>query len=80
VGLLPSGDRPVPISLAITRELELVGAFRFNDEIDEVINALAGGSLYVAPVVTHEFAIEDALEAFSVARDSATSSKVLLRF
>ena len=25
VGLLPSGDQPVPISLAITRELELVG-------------------------------------------------------
>jgi L-idonate 5-dehydrogenase len=80
VGLLPSGDQPVPISIAITRELELVGAFRFNDEIDEVIDALADGSLYVAPVVTHEFAIEDALEAFSVARDSATSSKVLLRF
>jgi 2-desacetyl-2-hydroxyethyl bacteriochlorophyllide A dehydrogenase len=80
VGLLPSGDQPVPISLAITRELELVGAFRFNDEIDEVIDALADGSLYVAPVVTHEFAIEDALEAFSVARDAATSSKVLLRF
>jgi L-idonate 5-dehydrogenase len=80
VGLLPSGDQPVPISLAITRELELVGAFRFNDEIDEVIDALADGSLHVAPVVTHEFAIEDALEAFSVARDSSISSKVLLRF
>jgi L-idonate 5-dehydrogenase len=80
VGLLPSGDQPVPISLAITRELELVGAFRFNDEIDEVIDALADGSLHVAPVVTHEFAIEDALEAFAVARDSAISSKVLLRF
>ncbi|HEX8488899.1 MAG TPA: L-idonate 5-dehydrogenase [Propionibacteriaceae bacterium] len=80
VGLLPSGDQPVPISLAITRELELVGAFRFNDEIDEVIAALADGSLYVEPVVTHEFAVADALEAFAVARDSARSSKVLLRF
>jgi threonine dehydrogenase-like Zn-dependent dehydrogenase len=49
VGLLPSGDQPVPISLAITRELELVGAFRFNGEIDEVIAALADGTLYVDP-------------------------------
>ena len=80
VGLLPSGEQPVPISLAITRELELVGAFRFNDEIDQVIAALADGSLYVEPVVTHEFAVADALQAFSVARDSASSSKVLLRF
>jgi L-idonate 5-dehydrogenase len=80
VGLLPSGDQPVPISLAITRELELLGAFRFNDEIDEVIAALADRSLYVEPVVTHEFAVSDALQAFAVARDSAISSKVLLRF
>jgi 2-desacetyl-2-hydroxyethyl bacteriochlorophyllide A dehydrogenase len=80
VGLLPSGDQPVPISLAITRELEMVGAFRFNDEIDEVIAALADGSLYVDPVVTHEFDVADALQAFAIARDSAASSKVLLRF
>jgi len=80
VGLLPSGDQPVPISLAITRELELVGSFRFNDEIDEVIAALASEALRVDPVVTHEFAASDALEAFEVARDAAHSGKVLLRF
>ena len=38
IGLQPTGDQPVPISLAISRELELAGAFRFNDEIDEVIS------------------------------------------
>ncbi|HEX8510972.1 MAG TPA: L-idonate 5-dehydrogenase [Propionibacteriaceae bacterium] len=80
VGLQPSGEQPVPISLAITRELDLVGAFRFNDEIDDVIASLADGSLSVEPVVTHEFAVADALEAFRTARDSATSGKVLLRF
>ncbi|WP_375424942.1 L-idonate 5-dehydrogenase [uncultured Friedmanniella sp.] len=80
VGLLPTGDQPVPMSLAITRELELVGAFRFNDEIDEVIAALADGSLAVGPVVTHEYGLDDALDAFATARDASCSSKVLLRF
>jgi L-idonate 5-dehydrogenase len=80
VGLLPTGEQPVPISLAITRELELVGAFRFNDEIDEVIAALADGSLFVDPVVTHEYPVERAVDAFAMARDSAVSLKVLLRF
>lgn len=80
VGLLPSGDQQVPISLAISRELELVGCFRFNDEIDEVVAAMADGSLVVGPVITHEFAVGDALEAFAVAQDASTSSKVLLRF
>jgi L-iditol 2-dehydrogenase/L-idonate 5-dehydrogenase len=80
VGLLPTGDQPVPMSLAITRELELVGSFRFNDEIDEVIAALGDGSLVVDPVLTHEYQVADALEAFAVAKDASRSSKVLLRF
>jgi L-idonate 5-dehydrogenase len=31
-------------------------------------------------VVTHEFPVGDALEAFAIAQDSAVSGKVLLRF
>jgi len=80
VGLLPSGPQPVPISLAITRELDLLGSFRFNDEIDDVITALADGSLFVDPVITHVFPLERGLEAFGVARNSAESGKVLLSF
>ena len=80
VGLLPSGEQPALISLAITRELELVGSFRFNDEIDDVIAALADGTLQADAVLTHEFAVEDALEAFETARDASRSGKVLLRF
>ncbi|MCA4133278.1 L-idonate 5-dehydrogenase [Arthrobacter sp. M4] len=80
VGLLPTGPQPVLISLAITRELELRGSFRFNDEIDEVISALADGSLNVSPVITHEFPLERAMEGFEVARNSAESGKVLLNF
>jgi threonine dehydrogenase-like Zn-dependent dehydrogenase len=80
VGLLPSGEQPALISLAITRELELVGSFRFADEIDEVLAALADGTLEVEPIVTHEFAASDALEAFTVALDASVSGKVLLRF
>jgi L-idonate 5-dehydrogenase len=80
VGLLPSGEQPALIALAISRELELVGSFRFNDEIDEVITALADGSLYVDPIVTHEFPASEALQAFEVARDSSVSGKVLLSF
>ncbi len=80
VGLLPSGPQPVLISLAITRELELLGSFRFNDEIADVISALADGSLVVDPVVTHTFALENGLEAFEVAKNSALAGKVLLDF
>jgi L-idonate 5-dehydrogenase len=80
VGLLPSGDQPVPIASAITRELRLVGSFRFNDEIDAVIAALADGSLVIDPIVTHVFPVDEALEAFAVATDASVSGKVLLAF
>jgi L-idonate 5-dehydrogenase len=80
VGLLPTGPQPVLISLAITRELDLRGSFRFNDEIDAVITALADGTLTIEPVITHDYPVTDALEAFDIARNSAQSSKVLLNF
>ena len=56
------------------------GSFRFNDEIDEVIAALADGSLHIDPVITHEYPFSDALHAFEVAKDSTSSGKVLLSF
>ncbi|RWZ49610.1 L-idonate 5-dehydrogenase [Labedella phragmitis] len=80
VGLLPSGEQPALLSLAITRELELVGSFRFSGEIDEVIEALADGSLDAAAVVTHEFPVEEAIAAFTMAKDSGASGKVVIAF
>jgi 2-desacetyl-2-hydroxyethyl bacteriochlorophyllide A dehydrogenase len=80
VGMLPTGDQPVPISLAITRELTLIGSLRFNDEIDAVVAALADDSLVVEPIVTHTFPVTEALQAFAVAADPSLSGKVLLDF
>ncbi len=80
VGLLPPGEQPVAIARAISRELELVGSFRFNDELDDVLAALGDGRLVVDPAITHEFPLEQALEALEVARDPRQSGKVLLAF
>ncbi|QWL31177.1 L-idonate 5-dehydrogenase [Rathayibacter toxicus] len=80
VGLLPSGEQPALLSLAITRELNLIGSFRFVDEMDEVLGALADGSMKVAPIVTHVLPLSRAAEAFELARDASQSSKVLLNF
>lgn len=80
VGLLPTGPQPALVSLATTKELDLRGSFRFVDEITEVLEAMADGSLSTGAVATHEFGVEDALEAFETAGDSARSGKVLLRF
>jgi L-iditol 2-dehydrogenase/L-idonate 5-dehydrogenase len=80
VGLLPPGPQPVPVATAIARELELVGSFRFHDELDAVLAALADGSLAVEPVITHEYPLRDALTALAVAADPTRSGQVLLTF
>ncbi|WP_442907625.1 L-idonate 5-dehydrogenase [Kineococcus sp. G2] len=80
VGLLPPGDVSVPLAPAITKELQIRGSFRFVDEMGDVLAALADGSLRVDEVITHEYPVAEAGEAFDVARDAAASGKVLLRF
>ncbi|BDH59130.1 zinc-binding dehydrogenase [Tsukamurella sp. PLM1] len=80
LGLQRAGDIDFPAAQAITRELDLRGSLRFNDEIDDVIAALADGTLNVRGVVTHVLPAADALDAFAIARDSAASGKVLLDF
>lgn len=80
VGMLPPGPQPVEVSLAIGRELTLVGSFRFHEEMDEVLTALADGTLDVGPVVSHTLPVADAVEAFTIALDAASSGKVLLDF
>jgi L-iditol 2-dehydrogenase/L-idonate 5-dehydrogenase len=66
--------------MIVARELQIVGSFRFNEEIDDVIGALADGSLETGAVVTHELPVEDAVRAFGLAADASVSGKVLLSF
>ncbi|MGR6974243.1 L-idonate 5-dehydrogenase [Streptomyces cynarae] len=80
LGLLPPGDTPVAANALITRELRLVGSFRFDDELTEVLPALADGRLPVEPVVTSVLPVTHTQQAFALAADPARSCKVLLDF
>ncbi|MER6953984.1 L-idonate 5-dehydrogenase [Streptomyces sp. NPDC000618] len=77
LGLLPPGEVPLLGNLAVTRELELRGAFRFDAEFDEAIALLAQG-LPVDAIVTHTFPLAEARAAFDIAHDRTVASKVLL--
>lgn len=77
LGLLPPGEVPLLGNIAVTRELELRGAFRFDSEFDEAIDLLARG-LPVGAIVTHTFPLAEAHAAFDIAHDRAVASKVLL--
>lgn len=79
VGSLPAGAHPVDLSAIVSREIDIRGAFRFDDELDEAIVMLAERAAFAA-IVTDVFDVTDALAAFERAGDPRASSKVVLRF
>jgi L-idonate 5-dehydrogenase len=80
VGNLPGGEAAASLGDLVTREITWKGSYRFVDEIDDALLAMAQG-LDVTPLMTHTFPVARADEAMRVAADPASgSSKVMLRF
>lgn len=79
LGLLPSGDIDFPANLVITRELHLVGTYRFDTEFTDALNFLAAG-VDLTSITTHRFGLEHIAQAFTTATDRAKAAKVILDF
>jgi L-idonate 5-dehydrogenase len=77
IGMLPGEPRPVALAPLIAKEASLLGAFRFDTELDEAI-ALLAARAELGTVVSHRYPLDDALTAFEVAADASRSSKVVL--
>ncbi|MFH5821063.1 L-idonate 5-dehydrogenase [Georgenia sp. AZ-5] len=77
VGMVPNEPRPINLAALVSKELQLRGTFRFDDEIDEAV-ALLDANPGFEQVITHELPADRAVEAFAAAKDSASSGKVLV--
>ncbi len=73
-----TGEMAFPISRLMSREVDFIGAFRFDQEYAWAVRELATGAIDVAPLLTHHFKLEDANEAFAIAADRSQSMKVHL--
>ncbi|MBS1881903.1 MAG: L-idonate 5-dehydrogenase [Actinobacteria bacterium] len=77
VGLMPAGGSSAMANLVVTRELELVGAYRFNDEIKDAVELLDTDDL-AGNVITRKVPLHRAADAFAIAADPTHAGKVLL--
>lgn len=77
VGIPADEPRGVNLAPLVSRELQLRGTLRFNNEIDEAIQLLAT-SPALDQVITHEYPADQAVDAFATAANSNLSGKVLL--
>lgn len=73
-------DIPLPVSKIAARELEIRGSFRFHEEFANGVSAMRQGRLDLRPLITHEFALGEAEQAFLTASDRSRAIKAQVRF
>jgi L-idonate 5-dehydrogenase len=77
VGNLPDVTRPVNLAPLVSKEIQVRGTFRFNDEIDAAITLLDENP-QIEQVITHVLPLEDVDQAFAIAANPEISGKVLV--
>ena len=78
VGILPPGNYGVPLNKVLAKELDLVGTFRFHEEFQWAVDALAGGRVNLQPALSQAFNLSEAVDAFELASDRRKAMKVSL--
>ncbi len=74
------GDMTLPVQAMTAKELTMKGSFRFHAEFSLAVEMMQSKRLNVAPLVTHEIPLAEALNAFTIASDRQQSIKVQLAF
>jgi 2-desacetyl-2-hydroxyethyl bacteriochlorophyllide A dehydrogenase len=76
---VPRGPVEVPLPLIQDRELRLQGtAMYVREDVERAIGLVADGSVPVARLVSAEFGLEDAPDAFRAARDGAGAAATVM--
>jgi L-idonate 5-dehydrogenase len=74
------GDMALPMGMAVPKEIELRGSFRFFEEFAWAIDCISTGRIDVLPILTDTIAATDADRAFALASDRSKAMKVHLTF
>jgi L-idonate 5-dehydrogenase len=79
LGLLPPKcNESLSLSCLASREIELVGTFRFHEEYEQAVHLLQSGRLDPSPILTAQVPIQQAEFAFELASDRRKALKVTL--
>lgn len=77
---LAGGELSFPLNLAVAKELELKGSFRFHEEFALAAELIGARRLDLAPLLTRTYGVDEAVAAFEAAGDRRTAMKVHLAF
>ena len=74
------GDISLPLNVMVAKEFSLQGSFRFHEEFAWAVQLIAEKRIPLAPLLTHSFPVDQAVEAFTTANDRTKAMKVQLSF
>src|SRR4051812_19587754 len=77
---IAGGEMTVPMNMAVAKEIELRGTFRFHEEFALAVALIGGGLVDVMPLLTETIPLAQANEAFALAADRSKAMKVQLAF
>jgi L-idonate 5-dehydrogenase len=78
VGTLPHEPLPFVVNELMAKELDLRGAFRWGIEFDWAVDYLSSRKVDVRPLLSGQYRLADAVDAFHAAADKNRSTKVQL--
>lgn len=78
VGTLPHEPLPFTVNELLVKELDFKGAFRWGIEFDWAVDYIASRRVDVRPLLSGQFPLSEAVQAFALAQDKTRSTKVQL--
>jgi L-idonate 5-dehydrogenase len=69
-----------PLNMVVTKEIDLRGTFRFDEEFAVAVDYIAKRAIDVRPLLTDTLPVQRALEAFHLAADRKKAMKVQISF
>lgn len=70
----------LPLNQLVGKEINFIGTHRFTSEFEQAVSWINKKVVDVRHIITHQYALDQALEAFEMARDRSQSVKVQLLF
>ena len=74
------GDMKLTMNAIVTKELQMRGSFRFDEEFRLAVDLMGKGLIDVKPLLTDTIPFERASDAFDLATDRSRAMKVQLAF
>lgn len=68
----------IPLINALVREVDIRGVFRYANDYTDALDLLASGKIDVKPLITHNYKIEDTVEAFETSKSGQGVIKVMI--